>query len=232
MANENTEKRVDLEFFRLDHEGDFINARIMHKSVDTIEKFDVHPILSGGKRRRVKCLGEGCPLCEKNAEKQVRIFIHLYDYGTNKHLVWDRTDKILSKLEEIQSDWGDLCENPVKITRDSNEFPTFSVTVLPKTKFPMIDGDTVDTKVSYRCGLYRSAEEMKEYLSTGVMPPHKKKDKDSYTPKKTSSYFSPQTSEYGDYSSASVYAKDSTAYAEGASTAQFEGLDPDEELPF
>lgn len=228
MEENNNQKKVELSFFRLDKEGDFINARIMHKSTETIEKFDVHPIMSEGKRRRVKCLGEKCPLCANGAEKQERIFIHLYDYGTGSHLVWDRTNKIMDKLKEIENDWGGLNAVPVKITRDSNEFPTYSVSPLPPSKFAPVDEDSVDVEVSYRCGLYRSADEMEEYIKTGVMPPHKKKEKEQYVPKKKETYFVPKNVTNNVTNNAT---KDEYADVVPASDRQFESIE-NEDLPF
>ena len=220
------QKRIELDFFRLDKEGDSINARIMHKSVDTIEQFDVHLIQSEGKRKRIKCLGEGCPLCASGAEKQGRIFIHLYDYDHNKHLVWDRTPKILDKLKEIENDWEGLNAVPVKITRDSQEFPTYSVTPLPPKKFDVVDEDTVDVKVSYRCGTYRNEDEMNEYLKTGVMPPHKKKENTEYAPKKSSVPFTPKITD-----NTFSKPKDEFADAVPSNDRQFEAIE-NEDLPF
>lgn len=220
----NNHKKVELDFFRLDNEGDSINARIMHKSVDTIEQFDVHPIKTEGKTRRIKCLGEGCPLCANGAEKVGRIFIHLYDYDNKKHLVWDRTPKILDKLKEIENDWEGLNAVPVKITRESKEFPTYSVTPLPPKKFEVVDEDTMDIKVSYRCGTYRTVDEMNEYLKTGVMPPHKKKEDTEYAPKKKETYFVPKNV-------TNNVAKDEYADVATASDRQFEAIE-NEDLPF
>ena len=223
------QKKLDLDFFRLDNVGDTMNARIMHKSVDTIEKFDVHPIMTEGKRRRIKCLGEGCPLCANGADKVSRIFVHLYDYGTQKHLVWDRTDKILGKLKEIESDWGGLNAVPVRITRDSGDFPKYSVDALPPQKFPMVD-EAVDEKVSWRCGVYRSKEEMEEFIKTGVMPKHKKQE-DNYTPKKQTEYFTPKTASSIDSNSYAQSGYTVSAENEFAAERQFETVE-NEDLPF
>lgn len=179
------EKKVELGFFRLDKADDSVNARIMHKSIDTIENYGIHTITTEGKRKKVKCIDDKCPLCEKGIEKTNRIFIHIYDYGKKQHLVWDRTDKILDTLKKVQDDWGDLCSVPVRITRETNEFPKYRVDVLPPKNFEEIDMDTVDTKVAYRCGIYRSADELKQYVETGVLPAHKKNDSKEYTPKST-----------------------------------------------
>lgn len=222
------QKRIELDFFRLDNAGDTMNARIMHKSTDTIEVYDMHPIMSGGKRMRVKCLGDGCPLCAVGVDKISRIFIHLYDYGTQKHLIWDRTDKIMGKLKEIEGDWGGLNAVPVRITRDNGEFPTYTVDVLPPQKFPPVD-ESLDEKVSWRCGTYRSKEEMEEFLNTGVMPKHKKRE-DNYTPKKTE-YFTPKTNSSIDSRSYEQSGYATGAENEVATERQFEAVE-NEDLPF
>ena len=164
-----------IEYFNLFNDGDTATVRLLHTSVDTIEKVDVHIIEVGDekKKRTVKCPGEGCPFCKLDNKPINRIYVHLWDYADNKEKIWIRTDKIMDRLFDIQADWGDLSECVLKIKRIGNQFPKYEISVLNANNFAKVDKKLNDQKLSYRYYLTRSADEIKEFVINGVLPEHK-----------------------------------------------------------
>ena len=166
-------------YFNLRNAGDQAVVRLLHKKCDSIEIAATHWVDVGGKRKCVKCVGEGCPLCARKIDLNERIYLHLWDYTDNKEKVWVRTGTIMPQLENIEKDWGDLSEVVVRIMRETDNFPTYQVTPLPPKNYGEVDKSLVDKKIAYRCFLTRSAEEIESFLTTGVMPEHKS----NYVPK-------------------------------------------------
>lgn len=167
-------------FFNLKNAGDNAVVRILYSSTEQITKVIAHRIANATKTKLVKCLGTegaGCPCCQANIPAETRLVIHLWDYTDNSEKIWERTAnaKFLQSLSEIEQAWGNLCDVPVKITRDSVEFPTYSVTVMPANAYPMPINVELNKDCSFRLGMYRSADELKQALATGVVPPHVKK---------------------------------------------------------
>jgi len=161
--------------FKLKSEGSTAVVRFCHSSKDTIEKLDCHWIQKGETWRHVKCLGENCPACANGFKKDSRAYIRLYDYTDNTYKVWDRTcnSKFFDAITDIEGDWGPLNTLVLKITRDSNDFPTYSVNVVPSKNYPApanFDNE-VDQKIAYRMVSSRSAEDVLTFINTGTMPP-------------------------------------------------------------
>ena len=170
-------------FFNLPTQGSEANVRLLHTSVSTIEHENIHLLQVGDKKKSVRCVGQNRPMCANNVQVSDRVYIHLWDYTDNKEKVWSRTDKILPQLQTIESAWGDLSNVVLNIRRESDQFPTYAVNVLPPTSFPAAPKELINQKVAYKFYLTRSADEINEFFRTGVMPAHKKKEfipKDQY----------------------------------------------------
>lgn len=169
-------KENQISYFNLNKDGDSAVVRLLHTSVKTIERTFVHTVNIDGKKRTVKCCGEGCPLCGASKSSAFdRIFIHLIDYSDGAEKVWSRTPVILSQLSELEASWGDLSALVLKITRVGNEFPKYTLMRMPPQTFPPVDKSLVDKNIAYRFYMHRSVEELNRFLSTGVMPPHENK---------------------------------------------------------
>lgn len=182
----------NLEYFNLFADGNTATVRLLHKSVSSVEHAMVHNVLVNGKKNVIKCLGDNCPICVNNQPFE-RVYIKLFDYADNKVKVWVRTDRILSKFQEIENNWGDLSQQVLKITRIGNDFPKYDVQMLNPANFvnPNIE---VDKAIAYRFYKTRSAEELNEFLRTGVMPAHKKQETPSTqapTPKASNNFTNP-----------------------------------------
>lgn len=161
-------------YFALNTDGDSAIVRLLHSSVSTIETQVVHSIKVGGKSKKIKCLGEGCPLCANNNYSSDRIFVHLFDYTDNREKVWDRTNKILPQFEAIEKAWAPLNSAVLKITRKGNEFPTYSIEIQNPANY---SGDNlknmVDTPLAKFYYLNRKLEEVETFVRTGEFPERK-----------------------------------------------------------
>lgn len=169
-------------YFNLMKDGDSAVVRLLHTSVKTIEEIVTHRVTVDGKTKRVKCIGEGCPLCadqnQNPAEK--RIYVHLWNYDDNRDEVWDRTDKILPQLEELEKSWGPLNTAVIKITRKGNDFPKYDIATLNPSQYDSADlyKEYVDKKVGILYSLSRKKEDIETFLKTGKFP-----EKPAYIPK-------------------------------------------------
>lgn len=165
-------------YFNLIKDGDSAVVRLLHSSVSTIESAIVHSIKVDGKSKKIKCLGDDCPLCASKNYSSSRMFIHLYDYTDNTEKIWDRTDKILPQLESLEKSWGALNSAVIKITRKGNEFPKYDIEVQNPSNFKDVSKDLVDKPLAKFYYLNRKLEEVKVFVETGNFPP-----KEPYMPK-------------------------------------------------
>ncbi len=177
----------NIEFFNLVDQQSAV-IRILSTTVDKIERIGIHTIETNGVKKKVRCLESNCPLCDEYPVSE-RLAVHLWDYTDNSEKVWNRTtnEKFIKLLKDIEDNWGNLSECVVKITRDGEQFPQYSVTVQNPNKYPFpeeISKEDIDKNVGYRCCTYRSADELAEYMRTGILPEHiKKKPNQEWIPK-------------------------------------------------
>lgn len=166
-----------MEYFNLKNAGDSAIVKILHTSINTIEQKYIHSINIAGKNNKIKCNINDCLLCQdaRFKEKYLYIYIHLFDYTDNKEKVWVRSNKILEDLQTIVNNWGNLCDCVLKITRDTYEYPKYSIQPVNPDKYKAVDvSKYIDQKVAYRFMKTRSNEELQEFIDTGDLPEHKK----------------------------------------------------------
>lgn len=231
-------QRNSIEIFSLTQAAQSANVRILFTTTGGITKIPTHRIKNGDKTKRVKCLGaagDGCPCCKAGVPVENRLIVHLWDYTDNKEKVWDRTDnaKFLQSLADVEQMWGNLCDVPVRITRDSQDFPTYSVAVLPAQQFPAPQGIEINKDCSFRFGMYRSKEELEQALATGVVPPHVKKPSVTQTTNAgayNSVASAPTTTAYTAPSTPAIATQPS--YPPSATANIYAESVDDEELPF
>lgn len=174
-----------MDYFNL-NDNESAVVRILSSSTNAIERGSTHSVSSGGRNRKVKCLGKNCPLCsEESITKSDRLYVHLWDYTDDKEKVWNRTPntKFVSLLEDVERDWGPLNENVVRITRSGDDFPSYSVTPVRSDSYHEVDKNLIDQNVGWACAAYRSADELSTYLKTGILPEHVKKQQKEWLPK-------------------------------------------------
>lgn len=154
------------------------NVRILHTNVDTIEKVKVHAIMLNDKQKFVKCVEENCPLCNGKIAVSNKAYIHIFDYADNIDKVWVRPISQIADLQNLQNMYGDISSFVVTITRDDNagRYPVYRIMPrMDSVKFSEVTKELIDEKVAYRFFLTRSAEEIQQYMNTGVMPERAKK---------------------------------------------------------
>ena len=185
----------DIDFFNLKQSGDSAIIRLLHTSPSTIEHVMIHTVTTAdGKKRSVRCCGDNCPLCRTAPSE--RIYVHLIDYTDGKEKVWNRTPTILKQLDELCQNWGDLSKLIIKITRNGNEFPKYDIMLMPPQNLGVVPPDIIDEKIAYRFYLYRTEEEIRQFLQTGVMPPHVKQSNNANTYVPKEQYFQQQQNKY------------------------------------
>lgn len=181
-----------MDFFKL-AKGTSAIVRVLHSNANTIPTIKVHTVPTRAKTGAmigtvVKCNnkdGHQCPLCAVYPKEEYQRVLYLYDYTDGLTKCFKTSSrKLVEALTSAQRDWQQPLNNLVfRLERASDEYGSYGITVVPGTQYPMPTTleSPIDTDVSYRFGMYRSDEEMQEYLKTGVMPPHKKAENNIYT---------------------------------------------------
>lgn len=171
-------ENVAINFFKLPKKDDAMVVRLLAKNVDGIERYPMHElVVEGNRKRMIRCPGEGCPICAQGYATTERVYLHMLSCENGEEYAWERPAKVLDALKTIENDWGDLDNVCLRIVRTTDEFPQYSITPLPPTKYPALTEEQkarIGQKVSFRYGNYRSKNELAEYLKTGVLPPHQK----------------------------------------------------------
>lgn len=160
-------------YFSLIKDGDTAVVRLLHSKTDTIESVVSHRIEVDGKKKRVKCIGDGCPLCAKGDKSSKYIYVHLWDYTDNKEKVWERTDKIIPQLVTVQNAWNPLNTAVLKITRKGNEFPKYDIEVQNPMQYSNVDNALVDKQLAKSYSFSRNADEIRTFIATGKFPERK-----------------------------------------------------------
>lgn len=171
MENNNNEQRPW--FFNLNKDGDEAVVRFLHSKPDTIEECDTHTITVGDKRRRLRCNGDDCRMCDDGSDINHRMFIHLWNYTEDREMVWDRTDKIKTQINELFESWTPLNSAVVKIKRIGNEFPKYEITPVNPAQYKEPSEDLVDKQLMFRYTTKRSNEDIDVFLKTGAFPEKK-----------------------------------------------------------
>lgn len=160
-------------YFNLKADGDTAVVRLLHSKTDTIERVVSHRVTVGDKQKKVRCVGDGCPLCAANNRADERIYLHLWDYTDNKEKVWERTDKIIPQLEALYKSWAPLNSAVIRITRKGNEFPKYDIEVQNPMAYDNVDNTLVDKQLAKFYSMKRTADEIQTFLTTGAFPERK-----------------------------------------------------------
>lgn len=185
------------QFFSLVNDGDSAIVRFLQRDINDFEVLDVHNIQLGGFNRRVNCLKssngtkDDCPLCEANKYDesknvytyplQRRFYIHLLKYEnpqTAKPMIWDRSKDYIKKLNELEQNYGPLCDRLYKIVRHGikgSPDTTYDILPLDKDRYNPENYAFNKDELNYKQALgtivlNKNKEEISEFLSTGNFP--------------------------------------------------------------
>lgn len=186
-----------IQYFSLVNDGDSAIVRFLHKDINDFEVLDVHNIQLGGFNRKISCLRsaneakEECPLCSANKYDeskntytyplQRRFYIHLLKYEnpqTTKVMVWDRSKDYIKKLNELEQNYGPLCDRLYKIVRHGikgSPDTTYDILPLDKDRYNPENYAFNREDLNYKKALgtvvlNKDKEEIATYLSTGNFP--------------------------------------------------------------
>lgn len=110
-------------WFRLKDDGDSANVRILIGDETDMERYvyEVHRIKIDGYDKKVKCLGQECPMCAGGDNPSLRIWIPLknHDAGADEPeiQIWERGLTDIKKLLSIIEEYGALNQRDFKIKR-------------------------------------------------------------------------------------------------------------------
>jgi hypothetical protein len=196
MDNTNeTKKEYTIGFFNLlKDDGDEVVVRFPYKTADEFEIVKVHTIKINNFFRKVACIGDGCPLCDKKLKNyaQKRFFCKILAYEkdsnlTPKSYVWDRpsgfgkeiTDALQEGIELGVYPEGSKIEDVVfKIKRSGkhgDKGTTFKIQParpdIYKDSLYKKDFDTLNK--AHLAGWFymtKTADELNTFLSAGSFP--------------------------------------------------------------
>ena len=102
----------------LKNDGDSVLVRILHKDSEDFDVYETHEVEIDGYKTKVKCNGEGCPLCAALGNPKLRMFLQMIDLSDGSHKIWERgVQDIKALLSEIEEN-GNLNRRQYKIKRN------------------------------------------------------------------------------------------------------------------
>lgn len=149
-----------------------------------------------------------CPLCAKGEKVNTRFFVKMISYTKDENgkiiatpVVWERpAKKSVTSLKTLLNDYGDLRECVFKITRHGAKYvqdkegktiPNKDVTYSINYQNPAIYKEELgyvkdfsafeDFDVSKHSYAVRTFDELVEFIKTGTLPVHTRKEKDEST---------------------------------------------------
>ena len=106
------------EWLSLKDDGDNVMVRFLHSNENDLDVFEVHNFEVDGFNQSIKCLGEGCTMCEKGHRPQLKIWLQVLDLeDENKIKIWSRGVSDIKKIMEEIAENGNLNARDYKIKR-------------------------------------------------------------------------------------------------------------------
>jgi hypothetical protein len=135
-----------VDFFQLKNDGDTAKVRMLHEDDQDLEIMLVHEVEIDGKRKKVECLEEDCPFCEEYGKPALRLFIVLYNYGTDNVECWERGTTVIDHLLGFIEKYGHLNNRDYEIKRHGKKNdPKTSYQFFGEDKGPiMVEGKEIE----------------------------------------------------------------------------------------
>lgn len=186
-TNENS---YDVGFFSI-KDGEEALVRIMCDSLADLDIQTTHAVTVGNSsfpNRQVACLRDPrepldkCPFCAADVKVKQRVFIKMirYDQSTRQPqaVVWDRAaNQLVPKLKSYLDNYGPLSQIMCKIVRTGagldtvyDIIPALNPQVYNMNDYPIPADAFKDYSVLGRLVLDKNADEMNQYLATGMFP--------------------------------------------------------------
>ena len=186
-----------VEFFSLKNDGDEAIVRIMCDSMADLEIMTVHPITVGPSsfpNRQVNCLRDPrepldmCPLCAAGEKVRQKIFIKMLQYDPvtreSKAVVWDRVASVFApKIRSYIDNYGPLSHIMCKIIRHGTGkqttydiVPNINPNEYNEQNYPIVPDAFKDFTVLGRMVMDKNAEEIVQFMQTGMFPEKPKQD--------------------------------------------------------
>ena len=124
------------DFFTLENDGDSAEVTFLYDDPDggDIDYFLVHEVEIGGKRRYVNCNAldddgehlhpENCPLCENGYPRIEKLFLQLYNHGSQKVETWDRGRTDVPKITSYIKRYKKRVTQPCELIRNGKKGDT------------------------------------------------------------------------------------------------------------
>lgn len=120
-------------WFSLRDNGDNAIVRFLDTDIDTFDVYECHEIEIDGFKTKVKCLGDGCPLCQLG-QPRLRGFFQMTVNG--EHKIWERgIADIKNFITFAEEDGGNLSKREYKVIRNGAKGSTKTTyTLMPKAE--------------------------------------------------------------------------------------------------
>ena len=190
FVESNTSNQYDVGFFSL-KDGEEALVRILCDSLADLDIQTTHAVTVGNSsfpNRQVACLRDPrepldkCPFCAADVKVKQRVFIKMVQYDPNTRqascVIWDRAaSQLVPKLKTYINNYGPLSQIMCKIVRTGSGLdtvydiiPALNPQVYTMVDYPIPADAFKDYKVLGRVVMDKSADEMNQYLATGVFP--------------------------------------------------------------
>ena len=138
-------------YFKLENDKDKAAIRFLYDfeacapedlKLEDLDCYVVHDLEINGKRRVRQCtMNTECPDCQSGNKPKLKIFIQLVDMRDNKVKIWERSGSYATKLLNLVTRYGPLCNRLYEVERRGVKGDTkteYDIFVLDK------DGETLE----------------------------------------------------------------------------------------
>lgn len=178
-------------FFSLKHDGDEAIVRILCDQVSDLDIMTVHAITVGQSafpNREVSCLRtphdplDNCPLCANGEKVKQRVYIKMLQYDPNTRephaVVWNRpAGQYVPQIKSYIDNYGPLSQICCKIIRHGSGLetkydiiPNLNPQIYNLNDYKLDVSDFEEFSVLGRMVYDKSADEIREFMTTGNFP--------------------------------------------------------------
>ena len=162
-------------YFSLKDDGDTAKIRFLYNNINDVEGVAVHEVQLGDRTIDIECLRsynepvDNCPLCAAGIKQNAKLFIPIYDEGSNESKIWTRGKSYFNELSGLCSRYNPLVSTPIELQRvgKKGDRNTKYMTYPMQSDNARIE-DFPEIKAEGTCFQVKTKEEMEKYLQTGM----------------------------------------------------------------